>query len=246
MKTTYIFRRMEKKYLLSELQRTLLLREIGARLSPDAFGKSTVCSVYLDTPDHLLIRNSIDAHSYKEKLRLRSYGIPSPDTEVFLEIKKKFEGVVYKRRISLPLKDAERYFDSGTPPLTGQIMSEIDYAMRFYRHPKPKMLLACEREAWYAEDNPDLRLTFDAAIRYRETALSLARGSSGTLLLPSDTVLLEIKTAGAMPLWLSHALDRNGILPASFSKYGEAYKAASTQHEVSVIPEGGYSHVSHL
>ena len=247
MDATCIFKRIEKKYLLSEARQEALFQRIGAHLRPDEYGRSTVLSLYLDTPDHRIIRNSIEAADYKEKLRLRSYGKAKPDSVVFLELKKKFGGVVYKRRAAMTLKDAESYLRTGVKPFESQIMAEIDWAMRLYGRPKAAMLIACEREAWFDEEHPDLRLTFDRNIRCRETELRLDRGSAGIRLLPEDTVLLEIKTAGAMPLWLADALDAEGILPGSFSKYGEAYLRTleTKKHPVSIL-EGGERHVVNL
>ena len=223
MEDIYIFRRVEKKYLVSGAQKAKLLKQVGHRLVPDEHGQSTICSLYLDTPDHRLIRNSIDAKAYKEKLRLRSYGTPGADTAVFLELKKKYDGVVYKRRVSMPLRQAERYLACGKAPLEGQIMREIDYAMGFYGWPQPAMMIAYEREAFAVKDVPQLRLTFDGAVRYRDRGLAMMSGTAGKVILPEDTFILEVKTGGAMPLWLSHALDESGIRPASFSKYGTAY-----------------------
>lgn len=241
MDTTYIFKRIEKKYLLSDTQYNDLFRRIGSHLKADAYGRSTVMSLYLDTPDYRIIRDSIEAVDYKEKLRLRSYGRAAADSTVFLELKKKLCGVVYKRRAVMSLAEAERYLQQGIKPCESQIMAEIDWAMRLYGRPQPMMLIACEREAWFDEDHPDLRLTFDRNIRYRETALSLSRDSAGIMLLPERTVLLEIKTAGAMPLWLADALDAEGILPGRFSKYGTAYAHRFENKEtlVSIKKEGG-------
>ena len=147
MKDIMIFRRVEKKYRLTPAQKDALLERITGHLTPDAHGRNTICSLYLDTPDHLLIRNSIIARVYKEKLRLRSYGIPTADTEVFLEIKKKYKGVVFKRRIVLPYKEAKAYLYDGVPPSKdGQIFREIDYFLEFYRC-EPKLFLSYEREA---------------------------------------------------------------------------------------------------
>ncbi len=223
METACIFKRVEKKYLLSEERYDSLFRRIGTHLKQDAFGRSTILSLYLDTPDYRIIRNSIEAVDYKEKLRLRSYGTASADSRVFLELKKKFRGVVYKRRAIMTLAESERYLERGIKPYESQILSELDWAMKVYGWPKPAMLIACEREAWFDGEHPDLRLTFDRGIRYRQRELHLSSGSMGTSLLPEDTVLLEIKTGGAMPLWLADALDGEGILPGSFSKYGAAY-----------------------
>ncbi len=247
MDATCVFKRIEKKYLLSEAQQEALFQRIGAQLRPDEYGRSTVLSLYLDTPDRRIIRSSIEAADYKEKLRLRSYGTAKADSTVFLELKKKFGGVVYKRRAAMTLTEAERYLRMGIKPFESQIMSELDWAMELYGRPKGAMLIACEREAWFDEAHPDLRLTFDRNIRCRENELRLDRGSAGTALLPKNTVLLEIKTAGAMPLWLADALDAEGILPGSFSKYGEAYlRTLEKKNRPVVIIEGGKRHVVNL
>ena len=223
MKDIMIFRRIEKKYRLNPSQKAALLDIIGSHLTPDAHGRNTICSLYLDTPDHLIIRNSIIARTYKEKLRLRSYGTPTMDDQVFLEIKKKYKGVVYKRREIMTLQEAMAYIEQGEKPCDSQIMREIDYAMRFYHQPQPMMLIAYEREAYFDASNPDLRITFDTNVRARDTDCRLESGSHGTYLLPEDAILMEIKTGGAMPVWLAQALSECGILPGRFSKYGTAY-----------------------
>ncbi len=247
MDMTCIFKRIEKKYLLSETQYRALFQRIGSHLKPDEYGRSTVLSLYLDTPDHRIIRNSIEAVDYKEKLRMRSYGSATADSTVFLELKKKYDGVVYKRRAAMTLLEAELYLRMGIKPFESQIVSEIDWAMNLYGRPKGAVLIACEREAWFDGEHPDLRLTFDRNIRYRENELRLDRGSAGISLLPKSTVLLEIKTAGAMPLWLADALDAEGILPGSFSKYGAAYLRLLEEKNrpVSTL-EGGEKHVVNL
>ena len=223
-KTIFSFRRVEKKYTITQAQQAALLSLIGDKLIPDSHGKSTVCSLYLDTPSWRLIRGSIDAISYKEKLRIRSYGAPDPDTPVFLEIKKKYKGVVSKRRIQIPLNQTLAYIQGGEKPCTGQIMEEIDYALRFYERPQPAMLIACEREAFFGANDPDLRITFDNNIRCRHRNLDLEQGSEGSPIISPDNVLMEIKTAGAMPLWLAEALDSLKLYPSRFSKYGTAYQ----------------------
>ena len=243
METILDFKRIEKKYLLSEKQFDSLFRRIGFHLKPDEYGRSTVLSLYLDTPDHRIIRNSLEAADYKEKLRLRSYGTASFDSTVFLELKKKFRGVVYKRRAAMSLSQVNRYLQQKAKPFESQIMSEIDWSMRRYQWPEPAMLIACEREAWFDDEHPDLRLTFDRNIRYRETDLTFRRAYVGTSLLPDHTVLLEIKTAGSMPLWLAEALDNGSILPCSFSKYGSAYNFSREEKQIISILEGDNKNV---
>lgn len=223
MQDICIFKRVEKKYPVDTQKKNMLLNAVSHRLVADAHGKSTVCSLYLDTPDRLLIRNSITATTYKEKLRLRSYGTPKSDTEIFFEIKKKYKGVVYKRRVKMPLSVAEEYIRTGKMPIKSQIMSEIDYTMRFYRSPMPSMLIAYEREAYFSKDDDGLRITFDTAIRYRDTELDMTVGSHGTEITDKDRWIMEIKTNGGMPIWLAEALDQCEIYPSRFSKYANAH-----------------------
>jgi len=240
-----VFERAEKKYLLSQTQKDLFLDSVGQCLFPDPYGRSTICSLYLDTPDRRLIRHSLEAEAYKEKLRLRSYGVPKEDGYVFLELKKKYLGTVYKRREKLRLYEAEQYFRDRIPPLGSQIMAEIDYAMRFYAYPQPAMLIAYERDAYYADDNPQLRLTFDHSVRYRDRELQLTKGSEGALLLPDDRLILEVKTDSALPLWLTRALNDCRIYPTSFSKYGTAFRRISEEQNLLPIKETP-SHACHL
>ncbi len=221
--TKNIFERIEKKYYLKEDQYNRLIKEIRNRLSPDEYGKSTINSLYFDTEDYRMIRQSIDAKVYKEKLRLRSYGVPDENSTVFLEIKKKYKGIVYKRRVSMTLCEIHNYIDFGKQPFNSQIMNEIDYLINFYIKPKPKCLISYEREAYYCCENPDIRLTFDSDVRYRADDLLLEHGSRGKNIIENGSKLMEIKTCGAMPFWLSSTLDRQNIFPSSFSKYGTAY-----------------------
>ncbi len=223
MKDIMTFRRVEKKYRLTPAKKDELLSIIQEHLTPDVHGRNTICSLYLDTPDHRIIRASLIARVYKEKLRLRSYGTPGMEDSVFLEIKKKFKKVVYKRREIMTLRQAMDYIQHGVKPCDSQIMREIDYAMHFYGNPQPAMLIAYEREAWFDKEDPSLRITFDTNIRARDMDCRLENGSDGTYLLPQDAIMMEIKCGGSMPVWLAQALSQCGILPGRFSKYGTAY-----------------------
>ena len=223
MKDTYIFRRVEKKYIIDKNVKEELLRRISSRLTPDVHGKSTICSLYLDTPDFLLIRNSIEATVYKEKLRVRSYGLPKEDSKVFFEIKKKYKGVVYKRRVSMTYGEMREYLKNRVCPCEGQIMNEIEWTMKFYRYPEPRALILYEREAYTCSDDESVRITFDTNVRYRTEKLTPEGGDLGKLIFPENTVILEVKTGGGMPMWLSSTLDELKIYPSKCSKYGNAY-----------------------
>ena len=224
---TYVFERVERKFLLTPRQYEGLMRVLPEYMQVDQYGESTILSLYLDTEDSLLIRRSLEKPVYKEKLRLRSYGVPREMDNVFLEVKKKVRGVVYKRRICLPLAQAMECLAQGSVPAAGgQIGREIAYMLRRYRL-RPAVLLAYDRTA-YAELEPSpnqLRITIDRDIRSRQTDLDLRLGSVGDPLLAPGMRLMEIKTAHAIPLWLCAALDQNEIRPTSFSKYGRVYEA---------------------
>lgn len=232
------FKRYEEKYLLNPNQHQKIMQALAGYAVADSYGQHTISNLYFDTDDWALIRHSIEKPVYKEKLRLRSYGIPRPSDPVFLELKKKFDGIVYKRRIQLTLTELRNYLAQGRQPGTqGQILKEIDWFMHRY-HPEPKVMIAYERLALYGKDDPALRLTFDTGIRFRESVLDLSRGHWGKPLLPAGQVLLEIKIPGAMPVWLSHTLNDLNIFPVSFSKYGQIYK----EHLIHGVKEKGGIH----
>lgn len=220
-----IFQRREIKFLVDSRQRALLEQAFRGRMAPDPHGESTICNVYYDTPDYRLVRTSLEKPVYKEKLRMRSYGRVCGEAPVFLELKKKYNGVVYKRRISLPQRDAAAYMAGlSSLPESSQIGRELVYFRRFYEGLRPAVYLCYDRSAWFSAEDPDFRATFDCNIRWRVEDMSLCAPCGGdALLLPSQS-LFEIKTADAIPLWLVEALDAGQIRQASFSKYGEAYK----------------------
>ena len=222
----YTFERRELKYRITDAQRAALEAAFGARMVPDEHGESTICNIYYDTADYRLIRASLEKPAYKEKLRLRSYGVTEPGGEVFLELKKKYKGIVYKRRITLP-EDAAGEFIAGRAPLGkhGQIGREIEYFTAFYAPLLPAVHLSYERSAWFSREDRDLRITFDKNIRFRQEDVSLTLPAGGRRILPEGESLMEIKAAAALPLWLVSELDALGIYQSTFSKYGEAYKA---------------------
>lgn len=228
-----VFERIEKKYLMTHFQYRKLATAMIAHMNIDKYGLSTICNVYYDTPDYELIRQSIEKPVYKEKLRLRSYGVPDENSNAFIEIKKKYDGVVYKRRIELPMREARNYLEHGIRPtsmVNPQILKELDYFQQYHRIEK-KMYIAYDRIAMYGKGDSSLRITLDFHIRAREEDLDLTLGDAGHLLFKDDEVLMEIKTGGAYPLWLADMLDSLCIYPVSFSKYGSFYKEKINQQQ---------------
>lgn len=224
------FRRYENKYLLSEEQAEDFLRIAEGMIVPDEYGAYTIRNLYLDTDDFYFIEHSLDKPAYKEKVRLRSYGDVADDGQVFLEIKKKYRGIVYKRRIALSLTEAEAYIKKGIRPqnmlgeFPEQIFEEIDYLIKRYE-PYPRIYLAYDRMAYRAVRYPQLRITLDRNIRSRWENMTLQSDEETEKL---DTgveqyYLMEIKSDGALPCELAAVLSQLEIFPISFSKYGTIY-----------------------
>ena len=220
-----VFKRYELKYLLTQAQKETVLGAMAAYMKLDQYGRTTIRNLYYDTDTYLLIRRSIEKPAYKEKLRLRSYKKAGSGDVVFAELKKKYNGVVYKRRIALPNPEAMAWL-SGKKPCDRQtqITKEIDYVMQLYDTLHPVVFLSYEREAYYASDGSDFRVTFDDTILCRQEDLSLASEVYGTPILPDGKVLMEIKCSGGIPLWMIHVLSKERIYKTSFSKYGTAYQ----------------------
>lgn len=220
-----IFKRYEIKYMLTSSQADELSEIMAEHMYADVHGRNTICNLYFDTPSFRLIRNSLEKPEYKEKFRIRSYGRADEDAKVFAEIKKKYKKVVYKRRIELKEKQADKYFckREGDIP-SSQIKREMDYMFSFYNGLKPRVFISYEREAFYAKDDYDFRVTFDRNILWRQTDLSLKSGVYGSPLLKEGCVLMEVKTALSIPKWMRDFLDENKLYKTSFSKYGAAYE----------------------
>jgi len=219
------FMRYEMKYLVNTEQRRALMALMAKYMDPDEYGRSTICNIYYDTPDMRLVRRSIEKPIYKEKLRVRCYGTATTEDKVFVELKKKCEDVVYKRRVSMCEEQADKYLAGKmVSPKQNQIVSELDYFLAEYKGIQPKAYIAYEREAYFCKADSDLRITFDENILWRDYDLSLTKGVYGSPLLGQGQSLMEIKVASAMPLWLTHKLSELKIFKVNFSKYGNAYK----------------------
>ena len=219
-----VFERIEVKYLLDEIQYRELMKKLEPIAAIDSYGETSILNIYFDTPDYKLIERSLEKPVYKEKLRLRTYGIPDDDTKAFIEIKKKFKGVVYKRRINMPYVDALAYLTEGArPPKESQISKEIDYFLKYYKGIRPAMAISYDRIAMAGIKDPDLRITFDTNIRWRTEDLSLKKGNVGKDILLPGQHLMELKIAGAMTTEMARILDELNIRRTSFSKYGRGY-----------------------
>ena len=227
-----VFNRYENKYLLDHEAYYKFYYHLLDYMELDAYNKQhdfySITNLYYDTASDALIRNSLSKPKYKEKLRLRAYGIPNQDTKVYLEIKKKVFGLVNKRRTSLKLHEAYDFVATGVEPLlkdymNKQVIEEIKYFLKCYEL-QPKVYLSYERKALFSKENRDLRITFDTNIRSRRYDLKLESGPYGEPLLESGQWLMEVKAEKTIPVWLAKLLSEHQMYRTSFSKYGNEYK----------------------
>lgn len=226
-----VFNRVEKKYLIDLDTYDKFCEEIEPYMNNDKYCVDgsfySINNIYYDTDTDELIRRSVDKPPYKEKLRLRSYGVPDIEDKVFLEIKKKFKGIVNKRRTVIKLSKAYDFLDRGIVPNSGsylnkQVVNELKYFIDFYK-PKAKLFLKYDRKALFGKEDGNLRITFDKNITTRRYDLRLEAGEYGEQLLEDGKILMEIKTIDSFPIWLTDILSEYEIRNNSFSKYGTEY-----------------------
>ena len=219
-----VFKRYELKYMLTLEQKEKILEAMSPYMQLDKYGRTTIRNIYFDTDNYRLIRRSIEKPAYKEKIRIRSYAQATADSTVFVELKKKYDKVVYKRRLPLCEADAMSWVCRENPcPVNTQISREIDYFIDFYGKLNPTVFLSYEREAYYDKGGGDFRVTFDDNILARQTDVSLCSDLYGEPILSEGKVLMELKCSGGIPLWMVEVLSRERIYKTSFSKYGTAY-----------------------
>ena len=219
------FKRYEKKFLLNPEQFLIIKAEIDKYFVPDKYGETKICNIYFDTPDYILVRRSVDKPVFKEKLRLRTYGIPNDNTTAFVEVKRKFNKIVYKRRVHFPYLEAMDYAcNKFKPENSSQITKEIDYFLNLYAGISPQFYISYDRSAFFYKETSDIRVTFDRNIIWRDYDLDLRKGSYGEHLLPDNYVIMEIKVPKMAPLWLVQLLSKLKVYSTSFSKVGTAYK----------------------
>lgn len=226
------FNRVEKKYILNKSQYDAIKTYLESDLidAADELGyheSYNVSNIYYDTEDNLIIKKSISKPAFKQKLRLRAYGNISEDSIIFIELKKKINGFVSKRRTKISLSDVSDLIENHKLPFSNdyqnkQILKEIQFFTQQYSL-KPSLYLYYEREVYCNPNKTGLRITFDKNITTRRYNLDLTKGNSGKHLLDEDTYVLEIKTNRNLPYWLNQLLNENKIYSTSFSKYGTEF-----------------------
>lgn len=237
-----VFERYELKYLVTWDQKEKIMKAMEPYMTLDQYGRTTIRNIYYDTDNYRLVRRCLDKPAYKEKLRIRSYSKARPDSTVFVELKKKYNSVVYKRRLPLTEWEAIQWVSGETRCGQGsQISDEIDYFLDYYETLRPVVFLSYEREAFCAKDGGDFRVTFDDHILCRQEDISLESDIWGAALLGDGMVLMEIKCSGGIPLWMILVLSGEYIYRTSFSKYATAYETVIYPQLQKPLPrdEGG-------
>ena len=223
MEAITVMKRYEMKFILTSEQLAFLKDALQGHMVIDQYGKTSIASIYYDTPDYRLIRASIERPAYKEKIRLRSYGLVEKGEPAYLEIKRKCEGVVYKRRVETSEQDVKAFFEEKDSLGEGQIAKELAYFRDYYQNLAPKIMIAYDRTS-FKEVAGDIRLTIDENPRFRTYDLNLHTSMDGQPLLVHGVAILEIKVQQEMPLWLTKILSLGKIYKTTFSKVGEAFK----------------------
>lgn len=237
-----VMKRYELKYHLNKAQLDFFMERISNHMKIDKYGLTSIASIYFDTPDYRLINRSIEKPNYKEKLRLRSYGLASKDTPTYLEIKRKCDKVVYKRRIRLLEDEAFELINTKETNLDNQISKELIAFIENYYHLEAKYLIIYDRIAYYQDDS-DLRVTIDMNPRYRTNDLNLHTSLDGLPLTSDKGAILEIKVQHSVPIWLTEILTEGKIFQTSFSKVGTAHKLEAKNNKIKFVQnKGEYQH----
>lgn len=225
MKPQTFFKRHELKFVINNELKEIIINTINPYMEIDKYKKTTIKNIYFDTDDYLLIRRSIDKPIYKEKLRIRTYVNQLNENNTFVELKKKYNHVVYKRRLEINEKIAMDWLTGKIDcPYDTQVAKEIDYFYKLYKGLKPLVFLSYDREAYYEKNGGDLRITFDDNILFRDQNINLSEEPFVTAVLENNQVIMEIKTTSSLPIWIVDILSKHHIYKTSFSKYGTIYK----------------------
>ena len=217
------FRRREKKFLLDQTQYQHFLEQTSPFLKRAEYFESVIQSVYYDTQTDALIRRSIERPLYKEKLRVRKYLGTENDPLVYIELKKKFEGIGYKRRALADWNELNEKGLSGCSYSCEQIGKEIRQFAKVYPDLHPRMRIKTTRHSYVDKEDPDIRITFDFNVTYSDEDLNILEFNEGKELLPDGTVILEVKVPENLPLRYTKILTGEKIYRRPFSKYGTAY-----------------------
>lgn len=226
-KLNKIFQRKEKKYHLSYGKYNRLIKELDLHMTRDEYGLHTINSLYYDTVNYDLISLARRKPNYREKLRIRCYGTDYVNAPYFLEIKKKVNKVIYKRRVDMNFYQVNDFINHGLLPINNSFSDELtlmEVKRILDNNVFPSVMVIYDRIALFDNLDPNFRVTFDFNMRWRKDRLNFLHDDSGSIIAPEVDVIMEVKILKSYPLWFSQLLSELKIFPQSFSKFGEVYK----------------------
>lgn len=227
--------RYECKYLvptallpaLREFFSTFLELDGHARRAPQ--GAYTITSLYLDSPRLVLYRDTLDGAKNRFKLRLRTYA-DGPGDDVFCEVKKRMDGVIYKRRARVARERAQAFLagDAFAIERASPSRDAAEFGMLARRIVAgPTLRVRYRREAFESTGADPVRVTFDTELAYALSPSGELSGSVGDWLsTPLTDPILEIKFTNTYPAWLSELARRFDLRRRSIAKYVVCVNAA--------------------
>jgi len=227
--------RFELKYWIPQHLTGEIRRFVRPFCRPDAFGEGrpgnryVISSLYLDSPGWELYRTTTEGHQNRFKLRIRSYS-DDPATPVFLEIKKRANQVVLKRRACVDRALAVSFLE-GMPASTEDpnCREFVESARRLAA--QPALRVRYEREAYESRGADPVRVTMDTSVAYAPTTgPNLSLNGPGWEDTPTEGVILEVKFTDRAPRWVTGMIRSLGLERCSIPKYVLSLDRAFARH----------------
>ena len=234
------FKRIETKYIVHKETLALLKEEFKAHLVPDDYPTSTITNIYFDSADFQMIRDALARKNERKKIRMRTYtNNPNLNSPAFLEIKSKDEmGIGHKFRLTATAHTILDFVEYGirSEQITDEAISEeLDNLRLVHNGIAPMMYIYYDRFSMKGIEDPNVRVTIDHNLIYRDENLDFESGKYGQPLLDEDYVIMEVKVPGMCPAWLQNILDKHGLVDQSFSKYGNAYLKSQATKDIQSV-----------
>ncbi|MFC1635990.1 VTC domain-containing protein [Planctomycetota bacterium] len=224
------------KYHITESKAAAIARYVGNFLQMDRYSKLQrrgdypIVSLYLDSGDLQLCRESLGGHKNRFKLRIRSY-TDEPEYPRFFEIKRRMNTIIMKSRTRVMDADVPNLL-AGLPLPTQAFTADVKTINQFQLYmnsirARPAVLVRYMRHAFEGDSNNRVRVTFDRELAYKVTNLPEVRlGGSGWQRNPFNIngVILEIKFTGNFPAWLTEMVKYFNLRQRSISKYASSIK----------------------
>ncbi len=225
------FNRYELKYVIDARRYRRVVEDLRQFMVPDAYGDQEgfyrIVSLYYDSPGLSAYHSKLDGLLYRRKLRLRIYppgGDVTRADKGLIEIKQRINRTVQKRRLVLPLAEAEALC-AGDPPareldeLDAAVASEVQFMVRAQRL-RPAAIVSYRRQAFMAERyDSGMRVTFDMQLQGRTTSLKVNEDAKNHYVARPDRFVMEVKVNERVPHWITALLARHECVLQRVSKY---------------------------